>query len=107
MPDVAAAAQQAIAALVDALQPQGMIWFGSTSRGQATANSDVDLMVVVPRSAGERREVQRRALRAIWRVRAPIDLLIFYPDEVAERRDRLGSVVREALETGRIVHGHV
>ncbi len=107
MPDFAAAAEQAIAALVGSLQPQGIVWFGSASRGQATADSDLDLLVVVPRSAGERRDLERRALVAIWAIRAPIDLLIYYADEVAAKRGSLGSVVREALETGRVVHGHV
>lgn len=107
MPDFAAAAEQAIVALVGSLHPQGIVWFGSASRGLATQDSDLDLLVVVPRSAGDRRDLQRRALKAIWPVRAPIDLLIYYADEVAEKRDSLGSVVREALETGRVVHGHV
>jgi predicted nucleotidyltransferase len=107
VPDFAAAAEQAIRALVDRLHPLAIVWFGSASRGQAGPDSDLDFLVVLPRAAGERFDLFKQAQKAIWDVRAPIDLLIYYPDEVADKRDSLGSVVREAIETGRVVHGQV
>lgn len=107
MPDFAAAAEQAIAALVGSLHPQAIVWFGSASRGLGGPDSDLDFLIVAPRAAGAKGDLQRKAQRAIWDVPAPIDLLIYYPDEFAERRDALGSVVREALRTGKVVHGHV
>ena len=106
MPDCAAAAAAlAIRQLVAQLHPLAIVWFGSAQRGQATADSDLDFLVVLPREAGDRRTLYRRAQDAVWDVRAPIDLLIYYPDEVANNRGSLGSVVREALETGQVVHG--
>ena len=105
MPDFAAAAEQAIQALVERLHPLAIVWFGSASRGQAGPNSDLDFLVVFPSDAGGNFELFKQAQKAIWNVPAPIDLLIYYPDEVADKRDSLGSVVREALHTGRVVHG--
>jgi len=107
VPDFAAAAEQAIRALVDKLHPRAIIWFGSASRGQAGPNSDLDFLIVADRADGDRDDLFDAATKAIWNVRAPIDLLIFYPDEVAQRRNSLGSVVREALTTGRVMHGQV
>ena len=107
VPDFAAAAEQAIHALVERLHPLAIVWFGSASRGQAGPNSDLDFLVVFSRDAGGKFELFKQAQKAIWNVPAPIDLLIYYPDEVADKRDSLGSVVREALNTGRVVHGQV
>lgn len=107
MQDVAAAAQEAIALLAAQLHPLAIVWFGSASRGQAGPNSDLDFLVVASRSDGDRDDLFLRAQRAVWDVRAPIDVLIYYDDEVAAKRNSLGSVVREALDTGRVVHGSV
>lgn len=101
---VAVAATQALAA---ELSPQAIVWFGSAARGQTHPDSDLDFLIVAPRSAGGRSALIDRGRRAIWDIPVPIDLLVYYPDEVAERRDALGSIVKEALRTGKVVFGHV
>lgn len=106
-PDFTAAAAQAVGLLVACLQPLAIVWFGSATRGQAGPDSDLDFLVVLPREAGEKFELFKRAQKAIWSVRAPVDLLIYYPDEIEDKRDSLGSVVRQALTTGTVVHGQV
>lgn len=105
--DLAAAAAIAIPALAAALAPQAIVWFGSAVTGKTHRDSDLDFIIVAPREAGTHRELLQRAHRAIWDLPVPVDLLIYYPDEFEERRDALGSVVREALRTGKVVYGHV
>ena len=107
MIDLATSADVAIRALVAGLHPQAIIWFGSASREQGGPDSDLDFLIVAPRAAGAKGDLRRKAQHAIWDVPAPIDLLIYYPDEFAEQRDALGSVVREAMRTGKVVYGHV
>ncbi len=97
----------AVSALAGALAPQAIVLFGSAATGLARENSDLDFLIIAPRSAGTRKDLLRRARRAIWDLPAPVDLLLYFPDEIEERRDRLGSVVGEALRTGRVLHGHV
>lgn len=107
MPNLATTAAEAIALLAASLHPLAIVWFGSASRGEDKLGSDLDFLVVASRDAGGRDDLFMQAQRAIWHVRAPIDVLIYYADEVEAKRGSLGSVVREALETGRVVHGHV
>jgi uncharacterized protein len=63
--------------LCDALQPERIYLFGSCAYGTPGRDSDVDLLVVVPRSDMdffERGVVARRALR---RLGVPIDVLVY------------------------------
>lgn len=46
------------------------VLFGSWSRGQATPQSDIDLLIVSPRFDAPR---QRRDVAALWRIAARID----------------------------------
>lgn len=105
--DLAAAAAIAIPAIAAAIGPQAIVWFGSAVTGKTHEDSDLDFLIIAPRDAGTRKDLLRRARRSIWRLPVPVDLFVFYPEEVAARRDAVGNVVHEALQTGRVVHGHV
>jgi predicted nucleotidyltransferase len=105
--DMAATAQVAIDALVAALRPQAIVWFGSAAAGRAGPNSDLDFLIVADRQAGSRDDLFMDATRAVWNVPAPIDLLIYYADEVADFRHRMGNVVQQAVQHGRVVHGQL
>lgn len=107
MVDLAIAANEAIDALVKRLNPQAIVWFGSAARGQAGPHSDLDFLIVADRIAGTRDDLFDAATEAVWNVRAPIDLLIYFADEVAAHRHRPGNVVQEAVSTGRVVHGRL
>lgn len=107
MANLDSAARDAIDALVKAINPQAIVWFGSACLGKAGPDSDLDFLIVADRKAGTRDQLFMDATRAVWNVRAPIDLLIYYPDEILDFRDRIGNVVHEAVKTGRVVHGHL
>lgn len=107
MADLTELANVAIQAMATALTPQAIVWFGSAAVGRARADSDLDFLIISPRSAGSRKDILRRARRAIWTLPAPVDLLVYFPDEIEDRRDMLGGVVGEALRTGVVVHGQV
>lgn len=76
--------------------------FGSRSKGTSQPGSDYDLLVVV---AGTNSVRDRISLSTQWRGKLAkggldADILVKSPEEVAEYRDRIGSIVHEALETG-------
>lgn len=105
--DLNEAATLAITALGIGLGPQAIVWFGSAAAGLATADSDLDFLIVSPRTAGNRREILRNARHAIRDLPVPVDLLVYFPDELADRRQYPNSFVSEVLRTGRVVHGHL
>lgn len=82
--------------------PERIILFGSHANGSAGADSDVDLLVVLP---FEGRNLQA-SLQILNRVapRFPIDLLARRPDDVRRRYAEGDPLVREALDHGEVLY---
>lgn len=94
-----------VQALVNELEPEKVILFGSAARGEMGEGSDLDLLVVVSEMAEDRSEITR-AYRAIDRVknRPPVDVLVFSHSDVEQWRDVIGHIINEALTDGRVVY---
>jgi len=98
-----AAIQSFCRAVAKRFRPKAIILFGSYAYGHPTPDSDVDLLVIMPktRERGERMSVRIR--HAVPR-NFPMDLLVRTPKEVA-RRLRWGDVfVREVTEKGQVIY---
>lgn len=63
--------------IVAELEPERIFVFGSHARGDARHDSDVDLMVVVRRSAIPRHQRAQRAYRSIGLHPLPVDILVW------------------------------
>jgi predicted nucleotidyltransferase len=89
-----------IAARFDPLQ---VILFGSRARGDAHADSDIDLLVVLPHV-----ENSRTAAVAILDELADLpafeDVVVTTPDEIAVRGRLIGTVLEPALREGRVLY---
>lgn len=88
--------------LVANYQPEKVILFGSVARGDATEESDVDLLVVKKTSETfhNRMVEARKSVQTEW----PMDVIVYTPDELnralAERR----LFIRHVLKYGRTVY---
>lgn len=83
-------------------QPERIILFGSYAYGTPHADSDVDLLVVMPfegDSAGKAAEI-RRNIRAGF----PVDLLVRTPAQVEQRLSWNDWFMREIVENGTVVY---
>lgn len=88
--------------IVHQFQPLRLILFGSRARGDARADSDIDLLVVLPVVTDKRRTAIeiRRALRDL-----PVgkDIIVTTPEEIERRGQLVGSILRPALRDGRTI----
>jgi predicted nucleotidyltransferase len=95
--------QQAVERLVAAANPSKVILFGSYARGDATEDSDLDLMVIEQevQNAGDE---MIRLHRAVGDVGIGVDVLV-YSDKEAYRRSQVpGTVLYCAFREGKVLY---
>ena len=96
-----------VQAIVDEVNPEQVILFGSHARGDAGPDSDVDLIIVESAPFGEDRDrhvEETRLWRALASFHVPKDLLVYSRDEVEYWRDSLNNVLARALREGRVLY---
>jgi predicted nucleotidyltransferase len=90
--------------LVEAFQPERIYLFGSTARGDASSDSDYDLMIVVANS----NEPQYRRSQAAHRVLAGFnrakDVLVWTREEFDKRTHLVASLPATILREGVLLY---
>jgi predicted nucleotidyltransferase len=93
--------------IVREVDPQKILLFGSWARGEATEQSDVDLLIVEREPFGPDRSRRQEATR-IWRClsefRIPTDILVYSADELDQWKDSRWHVVGTALREGKVLY---
>ena len=99
--------QRMVKVIVAEANPEQIILFGSYARGNATADSDVDFVIVESGSFGEGKDRRLEAAR-LWRALAdfdvPKDLLLYSSDEVEYWRDSVNHVLSLSLREGKVLY---
>ena len=80
-----------------------IILFGSRARGDAGAESDVDLLVVFPEVA-DKRKAAIEIRRALADLPVSKDIVVTTPAEIARRGDLAGTVLCLALREGTVLY---
>ncbi len=83
--------------------PLRIILFGSHAKGEATEESDVDLLVVLPH-VENKREVTIEIRRALADLPVAKDIVVTTPDEIRQRGDLVGTLLRQALREGHVLY---
>lgn len=84
-------------------RPEKIILFGSYARGNATEESDLDLLVI--KETGLPRHKRAREIHKLFNpYPAPMDILVYSPDEIEKWRSVKASFVFQALEHGVVVY---
>lgn len=89
--------------LVEAVDPDKIILFGSRARGDTHAQSDVDLMIVKPSPEPLHRRCGA-AYGALWGIGVPIDILWYTPEEIDEWSEVKYHVTTRATREGRVLY---
>ena len=98
---------QMVTAVVEEVDPERVILFGSRARGEEREESDVDLVVVEAEPFAGARSRHKEMVR-LYKVLAdfPVsaDILVYTQDEVEYWRDSLNHVLARALREGKVLY---
>jgi len=89
--------------LVEAVDPDRIILFGSRARGDHRPDSDVDLLIVRDSTEPRHRRVIR-AYRALRGLGISKDILWYTPQEVADWAGVINHVICRALNDGLVLY---
>jgi predicted nucleotidyltransferase len=83
-------------------KPERIILFGPYAYGAPTADSDVDLLVVMPFEGDSARKATE--IRHVVHAGFPVDLLVRTPAQVEQRLEWNDWFMREIVEQGKVVY---
>jgi uncharacterized protein len=89
--------------VVEAASPLKIILFGSTARGEAGPDSDVDVLVVV-QDGVHRLDTAQSIYRHLLGVKVAVDVVVATETDLELYKDAAGLVYREALRNGRMLY---
>ncbi|MDP2787362.1 MAG: nucleotidyltransferase domain-containing protein [Pseudomonadota bacterium] len=95
--------QTAVARVLSVAQPLRIILFGSYARGDADAQSDIDLLVV-EQDVADRGQEMLRLTRSIGYLGLGVDVLVYSEQEVARRGQVPGTLLYHALNEGKVLY---
>jgi predicted nucleotidyltransferase len=96
-----------VGAIVREVDPERIYLFGSRARGDARADSDMDLLIVESGSFspdhGCWQEI-KRVRRALSPFRISKDILVYTADEVAKWQYSVNHIIARALRQGKLLY---
>src|SRR5438105_9033591 len=93
-----------VAAIVARVQPELVLLFGSRARGDAHADSDYDLMLVV-RDGEDAESARTIANKICWGEKIPVDILARTTSEYLRRQNDPGFLDWLVSREGRLLYG--
>ncbi len=83
-------------------QPERIVLFGSFAEGQERADSDVDLLIVMPYKG----KSHQRAIEVLKEIqpRFAVDLLVRTPDEIKKRLALNDFFMQEIFKKGKVLY---
>jgi len=90
--------------LVEALHPERIYLFGSRARGDAGAESDYDLLLVMPEAQGPLRGLETLAYQSLRGTGAAADVLIQTHGYFESRRHLKASLPATVEREGRVIY---
>jgi predicted nucleotidyltransferase len=89
--------------IVDALAPEQVILFGSYTEKRATADSDLDLLVITEQPLSRKERLERT--QGLFRdMPLPVQVITISQLEFEETRDVIGGIAYPAAKYGRVIY---
>lgn len=90
--------------LIQIGRPKKIILFGSYVRGDATRDSDLDVLVVAGDEVESPRRESVRLRSSVSDINMPMDILVVPYSRFEALREKLGLIYREADRRGKVVY---
>ena len=104
-PKVQALIDTAVERLVAEFQPEQIWLFGSYAWGEPRSESDLDLVVVVAKSAESYLRRAQRAQGCLWGIPMGVDVLVPTKEDFGRVRHLKGSLTYKIVTEGRLLYG--
>ena len=102
-PKVAKFANEVTRRILETVQPQRVLLFGSSVRGAFNKDSDLDILVIV-QGPVHRRQLAQKIYSNLHGVGVPVDIVVATEEDVAQYGNKLGSILRPALMEGQVLY---
>lgn len=101
--DIEVYLKEAVRRIIEKFNPEKIILFGSYAYGQPTADSDMDLMVIMntEEKPHKRAVPLRKALKGIG---VPKDIIVKTPEEFDRFKNIVGTVIYPAAHKGKVLY---
>ncbi len=94
---------EVIKRILSVVRPKKIILFGSAVREEMHANSDIDLLVVIPSGQHRRRTAQSIYLSLIG-LGFAADVVVVTEDDIEQFKENIGMIIKQALDEGRVLY---
>jgi predicted nucleotidyltransferase len=91
--------------LVEVYRPEKIYLFGSVARGEATADSDYDLMIVVPDTSISTLKQNRAGYRALREIGVPRDIFVSTSSDFNKQLHLKASFPSTVVREGLLLYG--
>jgi len=89
--------------IVQEIQPEKIILFGSYAWGKPTAGSDVDLFII-KETTGSRRKKQMELRKKLFHMGVPMDIIIYTPKELEYRLELKDFFFEKIMNEGKLLY---
>jgi len=93
--------------IVQAIQPEKIVLFGSHAKGTARPDSDLDLLIIENKPFGPQHS-RRQEMSRVWRLLSDIavskDIVVYSQDEVEYWKESENHLIGHALREGRTLY---
>ncbi len=95
--------QQITERIVRRFEPAKIILFGSFAQGRQTADSDIDLLIVMPVRGSKRKKAVEIGVE-LHDINIAKDVIVVTPDEFEWRKDIIGTIEWPAAHEGKVLY---
>jgi uncharacterized protein len=95
--------EEIINRILQVITPDKIILFGSRARGEASPDSDYDLMIVKEGVTNTRR-ICGEIYQKFYGMKVPVDVLITTPEKLEKYKNTIGYVYKQVVEEGIVVY---
>jgi uncharacterized protein len=96
--------QMVVQRLIEVARPKKIILFGSYVRGDATRDSDLDVLVVTSHEVESPRRESVRLRNSLSDINITMDIVVVPFSRFEALREKLGLIYREADRHGKVVY---